>query len=187
MDFDLPYPLITVPLFILLARMGDVSLATLRIILVSRGMRSVAPLVGFFEALIWLFAISQVMKNLDHWTSYVAYAGGFAAGTWLGIFLESRLALGLLAVRIITPEDAGDLIGHLRSHNFGVTDFAARGVSGRVRLIFTVIRRKDLQKVLDIVRETHPKAFISTSDVRSVAEGVIPQRSPLAGIRLWGR
>ena len=183
MDLDFPYPLITVPLFIFVARLGDVSLATLRIILISRGMRHVAPFVGFFEALIWLIAISQAMRHLDHWFSYVAYAGGFAAGTWLGIFLENRLALGLVAVRIITPDNAEDLIGQLRSAHFGVTDFAARGVSGNVRLVFTVIQRKDLQKVLAIVREGHPKAFISTSDVRSVSEGFIPPRSFIAGGR----
>ena len=183
MDLDFPYPLITVPLFIFVARLGDVSLATLRIILISRGMRHVAPVVGFFESLIWLIAISQAMQHLDHWYNYVAYAGGFAAGTWLGIFLESRIALGLLAVRIITQENAEDLIGQLRSARFGVTDFAARGVMGNVRLIFTVIQRKDLEKVLAIVREGHPKAFISTSDVRAVSEGFIPPRSFIPGGR----
>ena len=168
--------LVVVPLLIFLARMADVSLSTLRIILVSRGMRNVAPFIGFFEVLIWLFAISQVMQHLDHWYNYVAYAGGFAAGTWMGIFLESRLALGLLAVRIITPEDAADLIGRLRSERFGVTDFAARGISGNVRLIFAVIHRRDLEKILEIIRDTHPRAFVSTSDVRSASEGFFPGR-----------
>lgn len=179
MDLDLPYPQVTLPLFIFAARLGDVTLATLRIILISRGFRRVAPFVGFFEVLIWLIAISQVMQHLDHWYNYVAYAGGFAAGTWVGISLESRLALGLIAVRVITQEDAGDLIETLRDARFGVTDFAARGIRGNVRLILTVIQRKDLQRVLTLIRETHPKAFISTSDVRSVSEGFIPERSDL--------
>jgi uncharacterized protein YebE (UPF0316 family) len=170
---DNVWPLVITPLLILCARLCDVSLATVRIILVSRGMKKVAPFVGFFEALIWLLAISQVMQHLDHWINYVAYAGGFAAGTWLGISIESRLALGLLSVRIITPEDASDLIGHLRAQHFGVTDFAARGVSGNVRLIFMVIQRKNLDKVMRIVRDFHPKAFVSISDVRSVSAGFI--------------
>lgn len=166
-------PPVLIPLLVFCARLCDVSLSTFRIILVSRGMRSVAPLVGFFEALIWLFAISQVMQHLDHWLNYVAYAGGFAAGTWMGIALESRLALGLLAVRVITRDDASDLIERLRAERFGVTDFAARGISGNVRLIFTVIQRKSYGRLRQIIHETHPHAFISTSDVRSVSEGYI--------------
>lgn len=169
-----------IPLLIFLARMGDVSLSTLRIILVSRGMKQLAPFIGFFEVTIWLFAISQAMKHLDHWYNYVAYAGGFSAGTWMGIWLEERLALGLLSVRIITAEDASDLLARLRSDRFGVTDFAARGVSGNVRLIFSVIQRKDLERMREIIRSTHPKAFISIADVRSVSEGFIPTaRGPL--------
>lgn len=168
--------LVFIPLLIFCARMMDVSLSTIRIILVSRGLRRVAPFIGFFEALIWLFAISQVMQHLDRWINYVAYAGGFAAGTWMGIFLEGRIALGLLAVRIITPDDATDLIQRMRDEHFGVTDFAARGIKGNVRLIFTIIQRRDYARLSRLIAETHPKAFISTSDVRSVREGFIPRR-----------
>ena len=94
------WTLIGIPLLIFCARLVDVSLSTLRILLISRGMKQVAPFVGFFEVMIWLFAISQAMKHLDHWFNYVAYAGGFAAGTWLGFFFENRLALGLQSVQI---------------------------------------------------------------------------------------
>jgi uncharacterized protein YebE (UPF0316 family) len=179
--------LVATPLLIFCARLLDVPLATLRIILLSRGLKKVAPLVGFFEVLVWLIAIGQVMQHLDRWVNYVAYAGGFAAGTWLGIALEGRLALGLLSVRVITADDATDLIQHLRAEKFGVTDFAARGISGNVRLIFTVIQRKELARVMEIVRSIHPKAFVSISDVRSVSEGFIYDRSVRAAPRLWGR
>lgn len=170
------WPLIGIPLLIFCARLVDVSLSTLRILLLSRGMKKVAPFVGFFEVMVWLFAISQAMKHLDHWFNYVAYAGGFASGTWLGFFLENRLALGLQSVQIITSEDATDLIERLRSDRFGVTDFAARGIRGNVRLILTIIKRKDLGKVLNTVRDAHPTAFISVQDVRSVQEGFFPNR-----------
>lgn len=168
------WALTVVPLLIFVARLCDVSLATLRIILVSRGMRSIAPLVGFFEVLIWLVALGQVMQHLDRPVNYVAYAGGFACGTWMGIFLEGKIALGLLVVRVITAEDATDLIERLRAEQFGVTSVAARGLAGNVRLIYSVIPRKQLERVLDIVREGHPRAFVSTSDVRSVSEGFFP-------------
>ncbi|HSG40446.1 MAG TPA: DUF2179 domain-containing protein, partial [Thermoanaerobaculia bacterium] len=125
---------------------------------------------------------SQVMQNLDRWYNYVAYAAGFSAGTWLGIALEGRLALGMQSVRIITGpgDDASDLIERLRTEKFGVTDFAARGLAGNVRLIFMVIQRKDLNRVLDIVRDAHPSAFVSIQDVRSVSEGFFHRRASRA-------
>lgn len=173
---------------IFVARLCDVSLSTLRIILVSRGMRRIAPFIGFFEVLIWLVAVGQVMQHLDHWVSYVAYAGGFACGTWIGLFLESKIALGLLAVRVITADDAADLVSRLRAERFAVTDFAARGIQGNVRLLFMVIHRKDLRHLLAVVREMQPKAFVSTSDVRSVSEGFLPKHGARGILRrLFGR
>jgi len=176
------WPLVGLPLLIFVLRMTDVTLGTLRIILVSRGQRAVAPLVGFLEILVWLVALSQVMRHLDSPINYVAYAGGFAMGTWAGIAIEGKLALGLVSLRIITDDDATDLTDLLREARFGVTSFAARGVKGRVRLLFTILRRRDLDHALDIVRASHPDAFVSVSDVRAVSEGYIPGvRRGLAG------
>jgi len=168
------WPLVGLPVVIFTLRMTDVALGTLRIILVSRGQRAVAPLVGFFEILVWLLALSQVMRHLDSPVNYVAYAAGFAFGTWAGIAIEGKLALGLVSLRIITDEDASDLTEPLREAHFGVTSFAARGVKGRVRLLFTILRRRDLDHALAIVRAAHPDAFVSVSDVRSASEGYIP-------------
>ncbi len=167
------------PLLIFLARLTDVSLGTVRIILVARGMRRLAPFIGFFEVLVWLAAITQVMQHLDRPLSYVAYAAGFATGTYVGIRFEERLGLGLLAVRVITEEDASGLIEQLRAARFGVTSFAARGLRGRVRLFFTVIHRKHLDRVMEIVRRAQPAAFVSVSDVRMAEEGTIPPRGGL--------
>jgi uncharacterized protein YebE (UPF0316 family) len=179
------WPMVGVPLLIFCARLCDVSLATVRIILVSRGLRRVAPFIGFFEVLIWLVALGQVMSHLDHPINYIAYAGGFAGGTWLGIYLEGKIALGLVAVQIITTEDATDLIDRLRSEKFGVTSVAARGLAGNVRLIFSVLLRRDLGKVRAIVESTHPKAFLAISDVRSAREGYFPQNAG-DGAQAWG-
>jgi len=165
------WPLIGIPVLIFFARIIDVSLGTMRIILVSRGQRNIAPVVGFFEILVWLVAIGQVVQHLDRPTNYIAYAGGYAAGTWLGLKLDEKLALGLLAVRIIARKDASELINKLKEGQFGVTSVAARGLTGRVRLIFTVVRRRDLQRVLEVVRGENPQAFVSVSDVRLASEG----------------
>ena len=165
------------PVLIFLARMTDVSLGTFRIILISRGMSRWAAVTGFFESLIWLLALSQVFQHLDRPINYVAYAGGYGAGTGLGVLLERRIALGLVAVRIITREDATELIEALGEERFGVTRVAARGLHGRVRLIFTISQRKHLGRLLEIVRQHNPKAFVSVSDVRAAEEGFVPSTS----------
>lgn len=162
------------PVLIFTARLTDVSLGTFRIILISRGMSRWAATTGFFESFIWLLAISQVFQHLDSPVNYVAYAGGYAAGTGLGVVLERRVALGLVAVRIITKEDARSLLDALRAEDFGVTRVAARGLHGRVRLVFTIAKRRSLGRLLEIVRKEHPKAFVSVSDVRTAEEGYLP-------------
>ncbi|MDX1501941.1 MAG: DUF5698 domain-containing protein [Thermoanaerobaculia bacterium] len=165
------WPVVGISLLIFFARVVDVSLGTMRIILVSRGPRGVAPLIGFCEILIWLVALGQVVQNLDQPINYLAYAGGYAAGTWLGLMLDEKLALGLLAVRIITSEDAEALIARLAESRFGVTSVAARGLKGRVRLIFTVVRRRDLRRLQELIRLESPEAFVSVNDVRLASEG----------------
>jgi uncharacterized protein YebE (UPF0316 family) len=162
------------PLIIFVARLVDVSLGTLRIIFVSRSMRKLAPLVGFFESLIWLFAIGQIIMNLSNIMSYIAFAAGFAAGNYMGIYLESKLAVGLLSIRAVTTNDATDLINYLREKKFGVTSVSALGITGKVRLIISVIKRKDLDEYIRIVKQFNPKAFVSIEDVRSVQEGFFP-------------
>jgi len=168
---------VLLPFAIILARIIDVSIGTLRIILVSRGMKILAPLLGFFEVLIWLVAISQIIQNLSNWVNYVAYATGFALGNFIGMFIEERLAMGVVALRIITQNDADDLISEIQKMNIGTTSLAAKGMRGHVRLIFSIIKRKDQQMVMDLVRKHNPLAFVSVSDVRAVQEGYFPQSS----------
>lgn len=168
---------VILPAIIFFARLVDVALGTLRIIFVSRSMRKLAPLVGFFESLIWLFAISQIMLNLSNMMSYLAFAAGFATGNFVGIYLENKLAVGLLSIRVVTNDDASDLIEFLRSQNFGVTSVSATGSSGKVRLIISVIKRKDLKDYIEVVKLFNPKAFISIEDVRSVQEGYFLRNS----------
>ena len=160
-----------IPLLIFVARVMDVSLGTMRIIFVSKGQRRLAPIVGFLEILVWLVAIGQVVQNLDRPLNYFAYAGGFAAGTWVGLKMDEKLAMGLLAVRVITQKDAQELIDKLRDGQFGVTSVAAKGLSGRVRLIFTVVRRRDLKRLMEVIQTHNPQAFVSVSDVRVASEG----------------
>ena len=141
------------PSIIFFARLTDVTLGTLRILFISRSLRYTAPLVGFFESLIWLFAISQIVQNLNNVACYLAFASGFASGSYVGIYLENKLAMGLVCVRAVTPDDASELIHYLRENQFGVTSVSALGVSGQVRLIWSVIKRKEMKAFMDIVKQ----------------------------------
>ncbi len=162
------------PVLIFLARIVDVSIGTLRIIFLSRGMRFLAPICGFFEVLVWLMAIGQIMQNLTSWVNYAAYAGGFATGNYVGLWLESRLAMGLLSVWVITTEDAAELSEWLQRERFGITSVSAQGAQGLVRMIIIVIKRRDLPQVMTMLREHNPEAFVAVNDIRSVRGGVFP-------------
>jgi uncharacterized protein YebE (UPF0316 family) len=172
---------IIIPLLIFFARVADVSIGTVRIIFVSRGMKFLAPICGFFEILIWLVAIGKVFQNFSNPVFYIAYAGGFATGNYVGIYIEEKLAMGLCVLRIITRKDATDLIEFLKAAGYGVTLIDALGSKGPVKIIYTVIRRHDINEIDKIIQRFNPKAFYSIEDVRFVSEGIFP------GIKPWYR
>jgi uncharacterized protein YebE (UPF0316 family) len=167
---------IIIPLLIFAARVLDVSLGTLRIIFVSRGLKYLAPLVGFFEVIIWLIAIRAVIENLNNVVCYLAYGAGFAMGTFVGLFIESKLAIGSAIIRIITQKDAADLIFHLRCEGFGVTSMKAEGIDGKVDVIYLTIKRQDYEKVTGMIKEFNPKAFYTLEQVQFVSEGIFPRK-----------
>ncbi len=174
------------PLLIFLARLVDVSLGTLRIIFLSRGRKYLAPLLGFVEVLIWITVVSQVVGGTQHIAAYLAYAAGFAVGNYVGMLIEEKLAIGTLVVRVILPQEETELIDRLRAEGYGVTYADAHGASGPVMLIYTVVMRKELARVADLIQEMHPKAFFTVEELRSVQQGIFPVRSsPLD--RLVGR
>ncbi|SNQ59551.1 DUF2179 domain-containing protein [Candidatus Methanoperedens nitratireducens] len=173
---------IILPLLIFIARVFDVTFGTMRIIFVSRGEKFLAPFFGFFEIMIWLFAIGQVMQNFTNVAYYIAYAGGFAMGNFVGIYIEDKMAMGTLVIRIITKKDASNLMGALKSNNYGVTSIDAEGATGKVKIIFTVIKRKDVNKVVGMIKQFNPKAFFSIEEVRAASEGIFPSPKPRFGI-----
>jgi uncharacterized protein YebE (UPF0316 family) len=166
------------PLMIFIARILDVSIQTIRIIFISRGHKIIAPVLGFFEVLIWLLAISQIIKNLSNPICYLAYGGGFAAGTYIGLLIEEKLAIGTYLVRIITRIDASPLVTALRDASYGVTNIPAEGADGKVCIIYTVVRRVSVPEVLAIIERHNPGAFYTIENVRSVSAGTFPEQAP---------
>jgi uncharacterized protein YebE (UPF0316 family) len=171
------YAWVVLPILVFCARVMDVTLGTLRIIFISRGRRKLAPLLGFFEVLIWIVVVSQIMQNLHSPLSFIAYAAGFATGNYVGMLIEDKLAIGTLIVRVIVPQEASLLMAQLAAAGYGVTSIDAHGTMGAVTLIYTVVKRKDLYDVMTIIQNSHPKAFTSVEEVRSTHEGIFPART----------
>ncbi|MBU0960683.1 MAG: DUF2179 domain-containing protein [Proteobacteria bacterium] len=161
---------VIIPLLIFFARILDVSIGTLRIIFVSKGLKYYAALLGFFESLIWLLAVAQVMQNLNSWQTYVAFAFGFAAGNYVGVVLEEKIALGKMLIRVITRREADDLVKVLWEEGYGVTSVDAQGESGPVKLIFSIAKRKNITKIISIIKKYNPNAFYTIEDMRYVNE-----------------
>jgi len=168
------YLWVGLPLLVFLARVADVTLGTLRIIFTSRGKKRLAPLLGFVEVFIWVSVISEITKGAHNIAAYLAYAGGFAAGTYIGMFIESKLAMGMLVIRAIVPEEVKDLTERLREKGYGFTSVNAQGSKKPVKLIYVIVKRKSLPEVAEIVQQAHPNAFFTVEELRSAQHGVFP-------------
>ena len=170
------FSFVVLPLLIFLARILDVSLGTLRIIFITKEMKYIATLVSFFEVLIWLMAITQIMQNLTNLITYIAYAGGFAMGTLVGIIIDEKLAMGYLSVVVITKKDPTGLIEKLETTHFRTTTIDAKGEETNVEMIFVIVKRKELQKVLRMIRKFDSKAFYSIEDVKDLRHIHLPSK-----------
>lgn len=163
---------IILPIIIFFSRLTDVSLGTLRHVFISKGFRKIVPFLGFFEVLIWIIVVAQVMQNLSNWVCYIAYASGFATGTYVGLLIEEKLALGLQVIRVITNQNSDELIAELKNSNHGLTIVDAQGAVGPVKMIFTIIKRKDVPHVVDKIATFLPNAFFTIEDVKNTSQGV---------------
>ena len=180
---------VIMPILIFCARVMDVSINTLRIMFVMNGKKKIAPILGFFESLIWLLAIGQIFQNVNNPMSYVAYAGGFAMGTFVGMTIEEKLALGRVLVRVITPEPMPALIEYMKEKNFRFTSVGAEGRYGKVNLLFTVMKRDDLTGFIGKVKSINDKAFYTIESVKRISEddlNVMEDR-PRFTTKVWSR
>ncbi len=168
MDYPGLMEWVVIPVLIFVARLIDVSLATLRHILVNKGQRNVVPFLAFVEVSIWLLAISQVMQNLSNIACFLGWAAGFSLGTYVGMIIEEKLALGYQLVRVITSGDASSIIQNVSKKRYGITTMKALGSRGGVEVLLIVSERKRLKALLDLLRSLDPKPFYTIEDVRSV-------------------
>jgi uncharacterized protein YebE (UPF0316 family) len=172
------------PLLIFLAQIANVCMETLRIVFVSKGIKYLAPIIAFFEIIIWLLAIVGVLNNLSNISYFLAYAFGYALGTYVGLILEEKLSIGMVIMRIVTTNGTGDEIaGFLETEHYGSTSLDAKGSRGGVRMIFSLVNRDDVPRITQHIEETNPDAFFSIEDVRYVNQGVFrpKQLNPFTG------
>ncbi len=172
---------IILPVIIGLARIFDVTVGTLRIILVSKGNKKLAPLLGFIEVLAWIIVIGEIMKSANNFACYLGYATGFATGNYIGMLVEEKLALGNLIIRIITEENARQLKNAIVKAGFGMTIVPGFGAMGNpVDIIFMAIHRSDLKQIVELIKENNSKAFYSIEELKDVSEGVFPAEKQIS-------
>jgi uncharacterized protein YebE (UPF0316 family) len=171
------YPYLLIPL-IFFARVADVSLGTFRTIVVFRGHKLLASMIGFFEIMIWLVAVSHVLTNLDQWYLALAYASGFAVGNYAGISIENRFAIGSELVRCISF-NRDVLADKLREESFKVVSFDGdMGASHPVELLLIIEKRRNIPSLIKFIKELDPTAVYSISDVKNIYDGpdLLPRR-----------
>jgi uncharacterized protein YebE (UPF0316 family) len=149
-------------------RLLDVGMATVRIVLLGRGRRGPAAALGFVEALVWVLAITRVLSGLDDPTRMIAFALGFAAGTYLGSMVEEWLALGQALVRVVAPTRTDAVAPLLREQGYGATVVNGDGLSGEVRVTFCIVPRKAVFEVTRLIHEANPEAYVSIEQTHTV-------------------
>ena len=173
------YSWVILPLLIFIARICDVSMETIRVIYISRGIKYLAPVIAFFEIVIWLLAMEVVMKDLSNIANFMAFALGFAMGTYVGLVIEEKLSIGMVILRIVTTDNSNDeIVSFMQAENFGITTLDATGSRGKVRMILSLVNRTDVSRITEHIQSINPHAFFSIEDVRYVNQGVFRPKKP---------
>jgi uncharacterized protein YebE (UPF0316 family) len=162
---------VVLPLLIFCARLFDQSMGIMRIIMATKGFTLPAFFFGFFESFVWLLAIGQIMSRVNNFYYYFVFAFGFACGNVCGIFIEKKLSIGFVVIRVIFVKDAEESIKELRDNGFCLTVVDAMGMKQPVKLVYSAIHRNQTEKFLDILKTNNPNAFFTIEDVKQVKEG----------------
>ncbi len=160
-------------------RLVGVSISTVRMLMLVQGRRALSSALGFFESLVFALAIGSVVTQLDNVWNLIAYCAGFATGTYLGMMLESRFITNFITVNVVSPHKAHQIAEAVRDAGFGATESWGQGAEGLVGAVRVVIRRRDVQKVIEIVNRVDPAAFITLDETRAVRHGYLRAGRPV--------
>jgi uncharacterized protein YebE (UPF0316 family) len=181
MDFGFEFALtrqgLLIALLIFVLRVVYMSMDTLRFLFIMRGRKVSVWLLGFAEAAVFIVTIAYVLADTQNVFNLLAYAGGFATGNVVGMWMEERLAIGFAELRVISSWRGTAVGDQLREHDYAVTEIPARGKDGMVTMLTCSIRRKEIPEVEKLVREVDEDAFITTEDIVKVQRGFWGVRS----------
>ncbi|MDY0002797.1 MAG: DUF5698 domain-containing protein [Polyangia bacterium] len=179
MEFIAGLPVWLLALLIFCFRVVDVSLGTVRTLSVVQGRITLSVVLGFFEVLIWITAVSQVIAGIrESALLLIAYAGGFAAGNAVGILIESRIGLGSVVVRLISTKAGHDIADALRGNGWRLTTFLGEGRNGPVTLIYLTCPRRVLPSVIERARAIDPQVFWAVESLREQSQGAPAMATP---------
>ena len=167
----LPIPAVYMPIAILLLRTTDITMSTLRTFSVARGRRMTAWVIGFFQALLFVTAVSAVLTQLGNPLNLLAFAAGFATGNVLGITIDGMLAPGKSLLRIYSSAHGEELAHTLRALGHGATLVSGQGRDGTVSMIYCCVPRRQVHKIKRQVVGLDPQAYLSVENVRQIRGG----------------
>ncbi len=170
-SFEFTTQALLIALLIFLVRVVSTSLDTLRLIFTMRSNKIWVWLLGFFNSVIWVMTFAFVLSDINNFVNVLMYAGGFATGNVVGMFIEGKLAIGFTEVRVISPKWGAAILDALRKHNYAVTEIPARGKDGTVSVITSSIRRSQVPEFEKLVLDIDKNAFITKEDVIAVRRG----------------
>lgn len=176
MDFLLSLSGPALYIIIFIAKTIEVTISTIRLVYVNKGERVKGALLGFIEILIWILVVSSVLTNItDDPFKIIAYAAGFSLGNYMGVSIETKIAVGLSSIQVVINEEDGDVMARiLRDHEFGVTIIDGKGKNDSKKdLLFIQLKRKRIPAAIKLIREIDPNAYISVNDVKSIVGGFI--------------
>ncbi len=171
MVLDLSPDAILFAILLILLRILNTGIGTVRLILVTRQQKVLASLLAIIEALLFALSIGSVANDLNNVLNLAAYCGGFAIGNYIGMIIERRFITSYMTVNIITPQRGHDIALALRQHGYGVTETLGEGHQGAVTMLRSVVLNRDVPKVLSIVGEMQEDAFVAVEEARSVYRG----------------
>lgn len=159
-------------LLIMSVRVIDVSMGTIRTVLIVRGKRKIGALIGFVEVLVWFLIVRRAL-TIDEpslWIA-VAYAGGFSIGTYIGALLEEKLAIGNASIQVITKGIRNDLVEILRKKGFAVSTVVTQGKDSKNLLLIIEVNRKRINEARSVIKKIDPDSFVTISDVKQIIGG----------------
>ena len=172
-----------IPLVIFFGRIADVSIGTIRMLVVVGGHRFIAAGLGVCEVLVWIFAVGSAIKYMHEPAALVAYAGGFGSGVLIGMTLEDRIAMGHRIVRIFNPDQERDASALLRERGYRVTRVDGKGLRGPVEIAFLVLERRRLPELRRDIDQVAPGAFVSVERAERPMTGALAPEDRVGKIR----